>query len=112
MHDAFDHRAAELAARMRAAATARGHVVSGDDRISPTAAAELLGVATETLRRWRAEGTGPSLFQIGGRITYGLGDLAAWSLRQRMTAAQYSERTNACSSGRERLASGPLRDDD
>lgn len=110
----FDERVAELAAQMHSAAVARGAAVTGDGRVAPEIAADLLGVSAETLRRWRAEGNGPCLFTVGGRITYALADLAGWLLRQRMTAAEFAERqaTNASSSVQRRLASGRRRGQD
>jgi len=61
------------------AAIARGYLVSGDQYVSETCAAELIGVEVNTLRGWRY-GSRPLPFRrLGGargRVWYGLHALA------------------------------------
>jgi excisionase family DNA binding protein len=44
--------------------------------------AEYLHVAVGTLRRWRAEGTGPPALRVGRTIRYRRSDVDAWVERQ------------------------------
>lgn len=46
--------------------------------VSPTDAAERLGVKASTLANWRCSGGGPAYIKVGGRVRYRLVDLADW----------------------------------
>lgn len=48
------------------------------DRMSAEAAAQYLGLAKQTLARYRSEGRGPRYSRIGTRITYSRTDLDAY----------------------------------
>ena len=55
--------------------------VTADDRISEHNAARLLQVHSDTLARWRAEGSGPTPYGIGvgrAKVSYRLLDLALY----------------------------------
>jgi hypothetical protein len=41
----------------------------------PKAAAEYLGVAVQTMARWRVEGRGPRYAKLGGAVVYSLREL-------------------------------------
>lgn len=41
-------------------------------------AAEMMGLAPITLRKWRQQGCGPSFIKIGRAVRYKLDDLVAW----------------------------------
>lgn len=47
-------------------------------RLQPTELAELLGLTTYTLQRYRCEGTGPAYEKIGNRILYPIDAVEAW----------------------------------
>lgn len=44
----------------------------------PEAAAEYLGVETQTLAKWRCVGGGPEYFKFGRAVKYQQADLDAW----------------------------------
>jgi excisionase family DNA binding protein len=44
--------------------------------------ADYLQVAVGTLRRWRAEGTGPPALRVGRTVRYRRSDVDAWVERQ------------------------------
>jgi excisionase family DNA binding protein len=44
--------------------------------------ADYLQVAVGTLRRWRAEGTGPRALRVGRTVRYRKGDVEDWLERQ------------------------------
>jgi predicted DNA-binding transcriptional regulator AlpA len=56
--------------------------------IDARAAASRLGLAVQTLARWRVEGGGPPFLKLGGSVRYDLSDLDAWldAQRRRHTA--------------------------
>jgi Helix-turn-helix domain len=72
----------EVTAQMLAAAAQdQAMFVSGDQRVSESDAAALLGYSGSTLRQLRGEGKGPTAYSIGmngSRWSYRLYDLAAW----------------------------------
>jgi len=47
------------------------------------AAAALLGVAAQTMARWRCEGGGPPFLKLGGSVRYDVRDLERWIEGQR-----------------------------
>jgi hypothetical protein len=71
--------------------------LSGDHRVGEADAASLLGLHVDTLRRWRAEGSGPEFYRLNGGITYCLHSLAGFIVLSR------------CSSGYERADVGSRR---
>ena len=65
------------------------------ERIKPTAlrsdeAARYLGVARQTLAKWRSEGVGPPYCKVGGMVLYTFDDLDAFlaAHRRRSTSDQ------------------------
>jgi predicted DNA-binding transcriptional regulator AlpA len=55
-----------------------------DDELIPAHRLPLyVGLAAQTLARWRCEGQGPAFLKIGRRVAYRAGDVRAW-LRQRV----------------------------
>lgn len=44
--------------------------------VSPSRAAEMLGLSPGTMANWRWSGTGPSYCKVGGRVRYRLRDLS------------------------------------
>lgn len=50
--------------------------------LTPSQAAEYLGVPTETLRHWRNARTGPTYVRVGRHVRYTLGHLDAWVASQ------------------------------
>ncbi|MGZ5120814.1 MAG: helix-turn-helix domain-containing protein [Burkholderiales bacterium] len=48
------------------------------ERLSEQQAADYIAVSLSTLRRWRAEGVGPAVFQFRGVIRYYRADLDAF----------------------------------
>lgn len=70
-----------VTAVLRVAAIEGGIALSGDGRVSEEGAAMLLGYSQGHLKRMRQEGNGPVCFHIGmngSRLSYRLGDLAAF----------------------------------
>lgn len=59
--------------------------VSGDMRVGQRDAARLCGMALSTFERCRLAGDGPPAFRRGelGRLSFRIGDLAAWLASQR-----------------------------
>ncbi len=47
-------------------------------------AAEYIGLAAGTLKKWRVTGEGPAYVRIGSRIVYLVQDLDAWLLEHRV----------------------------
>lgn len=47
-------------------------------RCDPASAAKVLQRSRQTLANWRAQGTGPSWFKVGGRVYYLFDDLLAY----------------------------------
>lgn len=58
--------------------------------LDPIATASYLGVAKQTLARWRCEGGGPAFLKLGTRIRYERADLDRWldARRRSSTSAQ------------------------
>ena len=55
----------------------------------PTDAANYLGLAVQTLSRWRVEGGGPPYLKLGSRVRYDRADLDEWlDQRRRRTTAE------------------------
>lgn len=46
--------------------------------MNPNQAGAYLGLASQTLARWRIEGGGPQFLKLGSRIRYDVADLDAW----------------------------------
>lgn len=45
-----------------------------------------IGIARQTLDRWRVEGKGPAYIKLGGRVFYRAGDVRAWIEGQRRSS--------------------------
>jgi len=59
-----------------------------DQLIHASEAGSYLGLATQTLARWRHEKIGPKYLKLGRRVYYRAGDLRVWiKSRVRETAA-------------------------
>lgn len=58
--------------------------------LNTSQAAANLAVTPTTLRRWRADGTGPAYVKIGGRIRYDSKDITAYLAAQRTDPAATS----------------------
>jgi len=58
--------------------------------LDPIATASYLGVAKQTLARWRCEGGGPAFLKLGTRVRYERADLDSWldARRRRSTSEQ------------------------
>jgi hypothetical protein len=69
----IDARAAELAARLKAA----GHFVTLAGAVSESTAAEVIGVSRRTLRTWRQTGEGPRCYDVG-RVLYPLDSIVQY----------------------------------
>lgn len=54
--------------------------------LTPGEAAGLIGVAAQTLARWRCEGGGPGFMRAGRKIMYATDDITAWMNSRRMTS--------------------------
>lgn len=63
----------ELEARIRAA----GRAISLAGMVREPVAAEVLGIATRTLRTWRLEGRAPAHIRLNGTCWYSVATLAA-----------------------------------
>ncbi|MCZ2099465.1 MAG: hypothetical protein LC121_25030 [Anaerolineae bacterium] len=77
----LQRRATGTAAALLDEARARGIVVSADGRVGEADAARLIGMAPESLRNARSEGTAPPHYKVsiaGARISYRLADVAVW----------------------------------
>ena len=46
--------------------------------LTPQGAAKLLGLAEQTLARWRVRGEGPRYQKLGGRVRYSATELERW----------------------------------
>jgi hypothetical protein len=57
---------------------------AGDDLLVTTEAAKRLGVAPQTLSRWRCEGRGPDYLKVGGKVFYARSDLDAFLVAARV----------------------------
>lgn len=52
--------------------------------LSTAEAAEMLGLAANTLRQWRVTGIGPRSYKLGRKtVVYDLDDIAAWVSEQK-----------------------------
>jgi hypothetical protein len=56
--------------------------------LDPPTASAYVGIAVQTLARWRVEGGGPTYIKIGSRVRYDRVDLDRWlnERRRRSTA--------------------------
>jgi predicted site-specific integrase-resolvase len=61
-----------------------------DDLLSTPELAQALGVNERTVRKWRADGTGPSVLWAGEHARYRWGDVQVW-LRRREREQEASE---------------------
>ncbi|MER9233638.1 helix-turn-helix domain-containing protein [Mesorhizobium sp. M0622] len=66
------------AADLRAACADMGIAITADGRVGEYGAAMLVGKSPQTLRNWRYAARPLPHSRIGGRIMYGLADLAAY----------------------------------
>lgn len=46
--------------------------------MNPNQAGAYVGVAAQTLARWRIEGAGPVFLKLGSRVRYDVADLDRW----------------------------------
>jgi excisionase family DNA binding protein len=53
-----------------------------DELLTEAELAQLLKVSVGTIRRWRAEGTGPPALRLGRGVRYRRADVDAWLERQ------------------------------
>jgi predicted DNA-binding transcriptional regulator AlpA len=53
-----------------------------DPLLTPDAAGAVLGIARQTLARWRVEGKGPPYVKLGSRVAYRRAALNAWVLER------------------------------
>jgi predicted site-specific integrase-resolvase len=51
-------------------------------------AAKVLGLAVATLRWWRCRGKGPAYLKIGGKVRYGLADIALYMESRRVVPSK------------------------
>jgi predicted site-specific integrase-resolvase len=62
----------------------------------PTDAANYLGLAVQTLSRWRVEGGGPPFLKLGSRIRYMRSDLEAFcNARKRKSTSESAASSEA-----------------
>ncbi len=62
-------------------------------RLSNDAAAEYVGLAPQTLNRWRGEGRGPRFMKLGSRVVYDQADLDEWlAANRRRSTSEYEAR--------------------
>ena len=80
-HPDLERRTEALAARLAAS----GHWVSPDGRVTEATAAEVIGVTSRTMARWREAGVAPPFYRAG-RLTYALRDVLAFLDRQCSTS--------------------------
>lgn len=52
--------------------------------LTPTEAAELIGVPAKTLSNWRSAGRGPDVVKHGGKVLYPVKDLEKWTEANRV----------------------------
>jgi hypothetical protein len=84
--EASQARAALCLALFRRRTAELGMLISGDERISERDAATLLEVHPDTMRRKRAEGSGPDSYAIGvgkSQFSYRLADLVRFVEKNR-----------------------------
>jgi DNA-binding transcriptional MerR regulator len=65
---------------------ATDNINSVDDMLTPTQAAQLLGLKAPTLQLYRVKGIGPAFFKIGKRVLYTRNDISAFIQSQRKVA--------------------------
>lgn len=57
--------------------------------LTPSQLADRLGMAEQTLRKWRLSGTGPAYIKLGdtrnAKVRYKLEDVVAWEQANRIT---------------------------
>ena len=61
----------------------RNENLSAGSFVDTRQAAELIGMSSRTLEKWRVEGTGPPFLKLGRRVLYSRADLEAWLLSRR-----------------------------
>jgi hypothetical protein len=54
-----------------------------DERLTPAATAELIGVSVHTLRNWRSQRKGPAFYDVG-KVFYTRPDIARWFANRRV----------------------------
>ena len=58
-------------------------------------AADVLGLAPATLRKWRCQGGGPAFFRLGRLIRYRRDEIEAWLESRRVeNTSQYEKQIN------------------
>ena len=64
-------------------------MTANTDIMDAKAAAQYLGIAAQTLARWRGEGQGPAHLKLGACVRYTVRDLDAWiATRRRSSTSQ------------------------
>ena len=63
-------------------------------RYDNNAAAEYIGLAPQTLNRWRGEGRGPRFMKLGSRVVYDQADLDEWLAANRHQSTSEYERAH------------------
>lgn len=54
--------------------------------LTPGEAGRFVGVAMQTLARWRCDGSGPQFIRVGRKIMYAVADLTAWMNARRVSS--------------------------
>jgi hypothetical protein len=60
--------------------------IAGTPFLNQDEVAELLGIATRSLERFRQEGRGPAFRKFGRRVMYARDDVLSWADAQRRTS--------------------------
>jgi hypothetical protein len=61
--------------------------------LDQNATAELLGLSSRTLERFRLEGRGPAFRKFGRRVLYAKSDILTWADRRTFTSTSHHDRT-------------------
>ena len=62
------------------------HQSTRPELIPPAELSNRIGIAVQTLARWRSESRGPSYIKVGGRIVYKWSAVEAWLEANSQTA--------------------------
>lgn len=54
--------------------------------LAPGKAGAFIGVATQTLAKWRCGGDGPPFIKLGRKVVYDKADMIAWMSSRRVTS--------------------------
>jgi len=53
-------------------------------KLTSKEAGEHIGVADQTMRKWRCEGIGPGFYRLNGKVVYDLCELDEWLAARRV----------------------------